>query len=206
MRVIEGKAYGVYTLSELEARYPDGYAHAIEVMRDRVMADPYALDQTTDECMASLRGMADYAGVTLKDWSIGAYGGYSYLSVTFPDEEWGDSAGDLTGQRALTWITNNLEAHYPVVPVTRRAYPWCKPGKRIECPFTDTYADDVLVGALVEAIESGDTLRGAWESLAGVIQGLLQDEDAWHTTEEYLRDAFDCEEWFTVTGDYVGGE
>lgn len=205
MRVIEGKTYGVYTLSELEARYPAAYEHAIDVLRDRVMADEFALDQTMGELMASLRGMAESSGVTLKDWSIGVYG-YAHLSVTFPNEDWGDSAGDLTGQRALTWITNNLTAYYPVVPVTQREYPWERGGKRIECPFTGAWCDDTLTAGLVEAIESGDTLRGAWESLAGVMQQLLQDEDEYHASEAYLRDAFDCEEWFAIDGSMVGGE
>lgn len=205
MRVIEGKTYGAYTLAELEARYPGAYEHAIDVLRDRVMADEFALDQTMGELMASLRGMAAMSGVNLKDWSIGTYG-YAHLSVTFPNEDWGDSAGDLTGQRALTWITNNLTAHYPVVPVTQRKYPWERGGKRIECPFTGAWCDDTLTAGLVEAIESGDTLRGAWESLAGVIQQLLQNEDEYHATEAYLRDAFDCEEWFAIDGSMVGGE
>lgn len=83
MRVIEGKTYGAYTLAELEARYPGAYEHAIDVLRDRVMADEFALDQTMGELMASLRGMAAMSGVDLKDWSIGTYG-YAHLSVTFP--------------------------------------------------------------------------------------------------------------------------
>ena len=198
----ETKTFTYYQYDELSPAAKD---RAYEAWRDQRLSDPD--NYTLQEMMDSLKALAEAAGVTLVDWSIGPWS-YSTLKVEFPDDsdyytwEYG-ATGNLTGARAFAWLEHHVYGpqripwttaryHKREVCTTAAGHTFAfsaridKPGAVRSCPFTGVCYDDMLTDALRENITEGMTLRDAWQGLADVIQ---------HANEGEL-DYLQSREWF----------
>lgn len=195
-KTIKPKAFKVYNLSELpkaaRARAYEDY----KSMRERDTDIPWQ-----EETFDSLKAVINAAGLTLKDWDLGAYA-YSHLKVSFPREE----AADLKGARAMAWLENNLfgPLRNPWATATHRrkmnvlGVSWARGGMIDSCPLTGYCADDDYMDALRDAVKAGDTLKEAFEGLAdgycklleGELEYLASEEgfEVWAEGEQFLKD------------------
>lgn len=203
MRIEEVK---IKTVDELT---PEEFRRAHQKWNDNTSDIPWA-----DETYDSLKKLFEKCqGITLKDWSLGAYHQGCYVKFQFHQEE----AADLCGARALAWIENNLlaglriPAAAPLVDVLdekgkrirKGRYYFIKAGGNLAedargrrgavgempaCPLTGYCADDDLIEALLKDIKDGMSLRDAFRGLADEVRRLLESEDEYQRSEEAFRE------------------
>lgn len=178
------KTLNLYTIEEIKESHPDSYDTAIEAVRGRLLSESPIWAHETCE---SVRGFFEAAGVTLKDWRLGAYSP-SYIRIETID------GGELTGARAMAWAENNLLSGLRIPWVgkyrdeTRKYGKGYRPGRIKPCPFTGYCADDDILDGFTKAIADGDTIKEALEGVGSVTQKLLEDEYDHEQSEEYLHD------------------
>ncbi len=99
-----------YSISELKELFPAGYDSALSHWQDRESYDLGIPWQ--DETIDSLKAVLKAAGVTLRDWSLGAYNRGNHISISFTgfDGCSNDEIEELSGKRAFAWLENNLFA------------------------------------------------------------------------------------------------
>lgn len=190
------KTIRTYTAKELKKKYPDAFERAHKRHAEGIIEIPWQ-----DETMDSLKAVFKAAHIDLKDWSIGAYS-QSYVRFDMGD------AGNLTGQRAIAWLENNLYGPLRIKPglkdIARRVRYGYKVGTIPPCPFTGYCADDAMLYALNDAIEHGHSLAEAFNDLASVAQKMLEDELQYIQSEEsFLEDASANEWYYTADGTRV---
>jgi hypothetical protein len=209
MRVIKTETT-VYSAKHLRRYYPGGFHRAHEHYRDNL-----DLGHVSDEMTDSLKGLADAAGVKLRDWSLGAYNRGNRLKVDFPQ----DGAEDLTGARAFAWLENNLfgplRAPWGLLPVARfdkklshgvhntRYHVsegkvlsrWTRPGAVKDCPFTGTCYDLDFLEDIIKGVKSGRTLKEAFEDLADTFARIIEGEYEYQGEESTFLETADANAW-----------
>jgi hypothetical protein len=149
-----------------------------------------------DETVESLKGLfKNCNGITLKNWSLGDC--QSWLNVTFENDE----IGDFTGKRAMSWIENNLLVNIRIpensfaMNGTRRKLAqygqYYRAGMIKCCPFTGYCADDDFLQDLISEVKQGTDLKTAFEGLAVTCQKLIQNEQEYQQSEEYIKEHFE---------------
>ncbi len=177
----------IYTAAELKERHPAGFARALEKHRERVREDCPWLSEIGESCKA----LFEAAGVKMRDWSVGAWS-RSSIRAKFGNS---DAAG-LSGRRAWAWLENNLFGNLRVPWVgeerkkLRQYGADYYAGKVKPCPLTGYCADEDFLEALRASVRSGDTLKEAFEGLAGKWQELLEVEIEYAESEAYFLE--DC--------------
>lgn len=173
-----------YSAGELKTQFPYAFARALDHWQNNVCQDIAWQDETID----SLKACVSAAGIKLRDWSLGAYNRGNFISIGFPQDE----AEDLKGPRAMAWLENNLLSSLRI-PWTgkgrtdvRKYGVYYRPGLIRPCPFTGYCADDEYLDSLRKAVNSGDTLKEAFESLADVCMRLLEADAEQQASEEYF--------------------
>lgn len=127
------------------------------------------------EIMDSLKGTFKAAGIDLRDWSIGTCNPCYVKFAKF------DAEG-ARGARAMAWLENNLFAQFRIPWTGKRRRELAKygsgyrPGLIDPCPVTGVCFDEDLFDSLRESVRTGDTLREAFEGLAGVAGRLMESE------------------------------
>lgn len=193
------KTIRIYTAAELKRKNPRAFEKAWERFRSTNDEIPWS-----GEIMDSLKAVFKHThGISnLKDWSIDAYG-YSYVKFEFDQDE----AGELTGNRALAWLENNLLADLripnrpmffrlgvgePYQPTDRgelaKYGQYYRPGMIKPCPFTGVCFDEDYIESLLKSIKAGDTLQEAFAELANVAAKAMQSEIEAQNSEEYFLD------------------
>lgn len=195
-----------YTASELKEQFPDAFDRALNHYRDGNTEIPWQ-----DETIDSLKAILKATGITLRDYSLGAYNRGNHIRIEFQQDE----AGELTGKRAIAWLENNLyglkRISYTSPDRWKRAkyndsYRSCHPagspvlqsycaGHIPPYAFTGYCADEIYTEALNKAVRSGDTLKEAFEGLADVCMDLLEKESESQNTEEAFLETADASEW-----------
>lgn len=204
------KQIRVYTAQELKRKNPSGFERALE--RFRSYNDDILW---SGEIMDSLKAVFKHtSGISnLHDWSIDAYG-YSYVKFEFNQDE----AGELSGNRALAWLENNLlgdlripnrpmffrlGAGEPYQPTDRgelaKYGQHYRAGMIKPCPFTGVCFDEDFIESLLNSIKAGDTLQEAFSGLADVAAKLFRSEIEYQNSEEYFLENSDDLE-FTIDG------
>lgn len=183
----------VYSPSELKKKHPEGFERAHEWYKSHDAEIPWQ-----GEIMDSLKAVFDASGINLRDWSIDAYG-YSYVKFSMNDE-----VRDLSGNRALAWLENNLinDLRIKHTPMFFKAVEWHKnerahlaqygkyyrAGMIKPCPFTGVCFDEDYIESLFKSINEGDSLGEAYDNLANVAAKLFQNEIEAQQSEEYFLD------------------
>lgn len=177
------KTIELYSFEELSGEAKE---RAIESAREAVWNDPDNF--TLDECMVSLKAVADALDVRLTDWSIGPYNRGNRCSCS-SDEE---------GNKAIARFLRVLMAHGYERP--RRFADMKFPGI---CGFTGVCFDDDIVEAMWEALLEGNTLSKAFDSAADCIMRICEDDLEYCTTDEYLSERLseEGEEIFMENGE-----
>lgn len=209
------KQIRVYTAAELKRKNPQAFEKALEHFRSCNDEIPWQ-----GEIIDSLKAVFKHTnGISnLRDWSIDAYG-YSYVKFEFDQDE----VGDLTGNRALAWLENNLLADLRIKPTmpmfTRFTLPdgsrteyqptergelakygqYYRPGMIKPCPFTGVCFDEDYLESLQNSIKAGDTLKEAFAELADVAAKLFRNEIEYQNSEEYFLES-ESEAQYTVDG------
>ena len=160
----------------------------------------------TDEIVRSLKELFNNLdGISLDDYSLGSYDRNNHLKVNFDNYD----AEDVTGSRALAYIENNLLSN---IRITRQEYRAKRKeyfnygssyriGKVKPCPFTGYCADDVLLEALLNNIKDGMSLLDSLRDLADVAARLIEDEEEYQLSNEYIRETLGANEYeFTQDG------
>lgn len=200
------KKITVYSPAELHKKNPEAFERAKErFIQDECNAFGVPWQ---DEIMDSLKAIYKHSGIELKDWSIsGDCPSQSDVRLEFP---YGYGAGeqevrDLSGQRALAWIENNLLSKFRIKDNSMQKYNKGYPkgfrpysiGNVKPCPFTGYCADDEFIDALLKSVKSGDTLGEAYSNLAYVAGKMFENEYRNMWDDEY----FEIQDQITLTID-----
>jgi hypothetical protein len=174
----------VYTLAEMEDRFPEAYEKIAERYRDEAQ---YHDLPWIEEYMDSLHALCDAANVRLRDWCIGMWASQSYIRVDVPDTE-GETDMEYFEREVLApKFTTNSEGEYTF------------PG---DCPFTGFSADDTLAESVWEDLHAGCTLEEAFRNLSTTLSGLLETEYEATMTDEAMHEAWNYR-YFTEDGTEV---
>ena len=197
MRTIKTK---VYTIKEL--RRP-AFEKAHQDYCESLTDIPWQ-----EECIDSLKTLFEKcSGVELKDWNRG-----NGLTVRFSQ----DGTEELSGGRAMAWLENNLphglRAPWGLNKSDGNLHQnhdgkWCRwyaPGTIKSCPLTGICFDEYYLDYLTKSLREGDTLREAFEGLAGKCAEMLESEDEYQRTEESFRDHAEANEYeFKFNGERI---
>lgn len=192
------KTVTLYTPAELKELDSDAFDKALEWFQDEYNDEvPW-----TGEIMDSLKAVIKASGLRLLDWSIGAYS-YSDISV-----EMDSDVEELSGNRALAWLENNLlsnlREHRTFVNRVKKYEHWhdfTRYGAIPSCPLTGVCFDEDFIDALLKSVKDGDTLKDAYNSLADVARKLFESEiEAANSEENFLEQDHLT---FTEDGEYV---
>lgn len=194
------KTITLYTAQELKDLDYRAYERALSEFQESESSDIPWVDETID----SLKEIIKQSGLTLSDWNLSTEAYRSYIKVTGFDTFYYDF-GDLTGQRALAWIENNLlhKLRQPYKPmIARRAHYSTPPGHIDPYSLTGYCADYDFVRALINNVKWGCTLKNAYERLADTCAHLLEKELEYATSEENFLETSDANDWkFTDAGE-----
>lgn len=182
----------VYTPAELKDHNPDGFEKALDWFRYTYNDEIH----WSDEIMDSLKACFKASGIRLTDWSIGA-DSYSYVRFDMDSD-----VRELSGNRALAWLENNLLGDLRVefhpytfvlpsgtIHKTKRAElakygQYYRPGMIKPCPFTGVCFDEDMIESLLKDIKAGETLGDAYSNLADVARRLFESEIEYQNSEE----------------------
>lgn len=146
-----------------------------------------------EELLDSVKAVSKLNGVPIKDWNISEYGP-SWIRWEWP---WND-AESLEGKRAIAWLENNLLNHLRVPygikdisgPYSIRKWSvkvdGYSPGQVNTGALTGMWSDHVIISALIDSVNTGDTLGDAFENLGSVIARYVEDQTTYAYSMEYL--------------------
>ena len=197
-----------YTAKELQELFPAGFEKALAEHAktvERLDADIWGGD-----ILASIKGAFKAAGITLKDYSLGAYC-QSTIKAEFPDTN-GEDIGALKGPRAMEWLENNFLGPLRVTAARaaenrRKGYTKYKDGYRMgqiaSCPFTGMCYDEDIIERIKCAVNvHGEDLRGAFEDLADYYRDTLEKEIEYQQQPDQFIESADANGMeFTEDGD-----
>lgn len=189
------KTVTVYSPAELKDKFPDAFDYAFEHWKSDQNEIPWS-----DEIMNSLKAIFKASGIHLYDWSMGTESYCSYVKF-YMDH----NVRDISGNRALAWLENNLFAPLRIKANKKEYYQYhesyrpcgdCRPyqiGKVPPCPFTGYCADEDFIDSLMNDIKSGSNLYDAFNNLADVASHLFEQEYEQATSEERFLDQTDLQ-------------
>jgi len=204
----------VYTIEELKEQFPDAYDKAYEEFKKDTSSDPYLPWQ--EEIMGSMKATFKHAGVTLHDWSIGAYSP-SYVKFSIPTY-WSELAeedllvDDYEGKLAYKWLKDAFDlksykrvAYKNHLGKTAYRHDFKKlDGKDWSCEFTGVCFDHDYLESLFECIHDGMNLKDAFSNLADEARKLFENEYEYQQSEEYfLEEASNNDYEYTEKGDKI---
>lgn len=204
----------VYTIEELKENFPEAYEKAYEDFKRDIQQDRDIPWQ--EEIMDSMKATFKHAGVTLHNWSIGAYC-YSEVKFSIPTY-WSEVAendmlvDEFEGKKAYNWLKDAFDlksykrvAYKNHLGKTAYRYDFVKlDGKDWSCEFTGYCADHDFLESLFMCIHDGMNLKDAFSNLADVASRLLEDECEFQQSEEYFLDEARNNKYeYTETGDRI---
>lgn len=203
----------VYNIQELKEKFPDAFDKAYEEFKEGVSNDPYLPWQ--EEIMDSLKATFKFAGVTLHDWSIGAYH-YSHVKFSIPTY-WSELAeedllvDDYEGELAYNWLKETFDIKdFKRVACqyegkTHYRHDFTKlDGSNWSCEFTGVCFDHDYLESLFECIHDGMNLKDAFSNLADEARKLFEAEYENQLSEEYFLEEADTNEYeYTEDGEKI---
>ena len=151
-----------------------------------------------DEIIGSLKAVFEHCyDVSMKDYSIGSYE-YN-IKIEFNS----DDVAELSGVRAYTWLENNLFKYLRISKAeylkNRKDYFRYGKSYRIgcikECPLTGMCYDEDFLDSLKADVLSDYTLKEAFENLAYVASKLIQTEEEFQSSDEYIAEHLEANEY-----------
>lgn len=207
----------VYSAQELKELNPVAFEHAWDKYKRICESDTLPWQE---EIMDSMKGTFKYAGVTLKDWSIGAYSP-SYVKFSIPTY-WSELAevdelvDNYEAQQAVDWLKDTFDLkdarrveykNHLGKPAFRWDFSTLKGTKDWDwsCEFTGYCADHDFLESLFESVEcDGMNIEDAFRNLADVAAKLFENEYEYMMSEEYFLEQADCNDWkYTEDGTQI---
>ncbi len=206
----------VYSAQELKEMNPVAFEYAWDKYKRMCESDTLPWQE---EIMDSMKKTFKYAGVSLNDWSIGAYSP-SYVKFSIPTY-WSDLADNdelvdnLEGRKAYNWLkeTFDLKSYRRVYyknHLGKRAhrYDFTKLNSEKEwdwsCEFTGYCADHDFLESLFDCIYDKMNIEDAFRNLADVAAKLFENEYEYMMSEEYFLEQADCMDWkYTEDGTQI---
>lgn len=204
----------VYSAQELKEMNPVAFQYAWEKYKRICESDTLPWQE---EIMDSMKKTFKYAGITLKDWSIGAYSP-SYVKISIPTY-WSDLAendelvDNLESQLAVDWLKETFDIKsFERVEYTnhldKQAYRYDfkkLDGEDWSCEFTGYCADfDFLESLFESVICDGMNIEDAFRNLADVASKLFENEYEYMMSEEYFLEQSECNDWkYTEDGTQI---
>ncbi len=203
----------VYSAQELKEMNPVAFEYAWDKYKRMCESDTLPWQE---EIMDSMKKTFKYAGVSLNDWSIGAYSP-SYVKFSIPTY-WSDLADNdelvdnLEGRKAYNWLkeTFDLKSYKRVYyknHLGKRAhrYDFTKlDGTDWSCEFTGYCADHDFLESLFDCIYDKMNIEDAFRNLADVAAKLFENEYEYMMSEEYFLEMADCNDWkYTEDGKQI---
>ena len=184
------KTIEVYTPAELKELFPDAFEKAHERYINSDIDIPWS-----DDTIESMKAVFKAAGLALRDYSIDGYNPHN-SSICLDIET---ETGELTGQRAIAWLENNLfyalRTPWGLKHIKDRVRYHHPAGSIPECPLTGYCADNDYLDALTREILDGSTIKEAFQHLARVAGKMLEGEIEYTQSEEYFLE----NEWMEYT-------
>ena len=186
------KRITVYTLQELKATHPKGFAKALEEWQSRV-AKYY---EPSSDIMKSLKATLKHFQAHLVNWKIGAWS-VSFIGVRLPEDDEGKEIPQTLEavEESLTKLGYTLPKRGEIYEPAR-AFPGL-------CKLTGVcYDEDDLQHVYERVAHHGDTLHAAIESLASVVRRQMEEDiESQQSEESFLENRDDS--WFLPNGDEV---
>lgn len=196
----------IYSITELKEQFPEGYERAYEKWKEYCWEDIFWMD----EIVESFKKTFEYAGISIYDWSLGAYSSchvrfhnpshYEYNNEEDCDEEveW----GELEGKKAIDWLNEafdifsfeKVDYQYDGKNYQRIDFKK-KGGEEWSCEFTGYCADHDYLESLYFEILSGSNLKDAFYNLPSVCGKLLEQEIENQQSEDYFLDHAEANEY-----------
>lgn len=133
-------------------------------------------DITLDECMDSLKAIAEALGVRLLNWNIGPYNRNNFVKVNC----------DESGNKALARVLRVLINH---------GYERPKHFKDLKCPgvcgFTGVCFDEDIIEAIWESLLDGNTLGKAFDAAGDRIARVAEQDCEYRQSKECILDYLD---------------
>lgn len=181
----------VYSVRELKEEFPDAYDKAFEKYQESC----WRWVSWQDETIESMKAVFEASGITLKDWSLGAYS-QSFVKFYMDDE-----IEDLSGRKAVNWLkeTFGLKSaklvHYKHDGKSYSRYDFKKKdGTDWSCEFTGYCADHDFLESLFKDVQRY-TLKDAFSWLAGKCESMLEEELKYAQSEESFIETAEANNW-----------
>ena len=165
---------------------------AIQNLITQKSEDPYEVDGTSEECLDSLKAIAEAFNVNIIDYSFGPYSQGNKVKI----DDWNDHEDSLnTLLRVL--IQGGYETHKDLSKMAEKEN---FPG---HCPFTGVcYDEDIIESITKSIIIDGNDLRTAFDQVGDLIRKILEKEIEYAQCEEYIKEELDeDEEMFLSDGE-----
>lgn len=206
----------VYSAKELKEINPVAFEYAHQQFQKDMENDEIPWQH---EIMGSLKSLLKYAGIELRDWSIGIYG-HCYIKFSIPTywnevAEYDDVVDNLTGKKAYKWLkeTFDLKSYRRVnyknhLGKQSHRYDFTKLNSEKDwdwsCEFTGLWADHDFLESLFDCVHDGMTIEDAVRNLADVAGKLFEQEYESMMSEENFLEMSDCNDWkFTEDGTQI---
>ena len=167
----------LYSYKELS---PEAQATVIANKIKQAENDSYLLGHTSQEMLDSLKAVCEACNLRLIDYSFGTYCRDWKVKVDNYHVE------DLEGNRALAWFLRVL---------IDNGYARPKHFKDMEfpgvCGFTGVCFDDDIVECVWKELIGGESVRKAFDQVAKMFCDTLENEYAYLTSEECIKDYLD---------------
>lgn len=184
------KRITVYKPSELKRIFPDAFERAWHDWAEDIDEIPW-MDETID----SLKAIFKACRIQLLDWALGPYDYRNHVRFNMGD------AAELSGQRAVAWLENNLYGPMRIPWTGARRWKVLKYGEHAgelpPCPLTGYCADDDFIDCLNRNVADGMTLQDSFSDLARECGRLLAAEAEDAVSEESF---LECGMEFTREG------
>lgn len=194
----------LYSPAELKKKNPQGFEKAHDWFRSTNDEIPWQR-----EIIDSLKAVFKASNLDLRDYEISAFS-HSWLQFDCDSD-----VADLSGNRALAWLENNLLASLRIKfqPFGRvdKEHQWVstratlskygqfyRAGMVPPCPFTGVCFDEDYLESLRNDIKSGSTIKEAYKNLAHVAGKLFEAEIEQQNSEENFLEQDHLE--FTIEG------
>lgn len=188
------KRITVYKPIELKRQFPEAFERAWQDWAEGQDEIPWS-----DETIDSLKAIFKACRIQLLDWELGAESYRNFVRFNMGD------AAELSGQRAVGWLENNLYRPMRIPWHGAKRWKASKYGERAgnlpSCPLTGYCADDDYIDCLNQNVASGMTLQDAFSDLARECGRLLEAEAEAAVSEEAFLDQDHLE--FTKEGHQV---
>jgi len=186
MKTLEVKLYSYNELNE------QAKSQALADWQESRASDPCLLEWTSDEILDTLKALADCLGLSLRDWSFGAYCQDWKAKVAGLRDDW-------QGNKALAYAMRCLmDKGYERKPTFQgfKDHAFCG-----QCGLTGICFDDDMGEELFDNLLGGDSIAQAFDKLAYKAGQILESEQDYLTSEACFHETIDKgEEIYTENG------